>query len=336
MTIAAINEELLRSIGVGIALCERGGFAFRFCNDVFADWFGRPDTNATLGDVFADLDLAAVEEAVESGASHRAEVRIKKRRRQLVMALTISSAPITDAPLLVVECQNITRIRELETMIDSYSSMVERNTRDLQREKERVEKLLLNVMPRPAYEEYKTFGAVSPQRSDGVGVVVLQFADFEARVAEGPTAALVGEINEIFSAFDRIGEQFGCERVKTTGDQYMAVVGLLEPGDDHAAAAWQTAHRFLRFLTRRNETHPSQWQARVGVAGGAVIGSVVGTQRYVYDVFGPAVTRATVLAQKARPQEILLDPAAADNITTDTLPSASQLTDGDTAIRVFV
>jgi hypothetical protein len=67
-------------------------------------------------------------------------------------------------------------------MIDSYSMMVERNTRELKREKEQVEKLLLNMMPRSVYEEYKTFGVVTPRHYAPVSVLTVDFAGFSEMV----------------------------------------------------------------------------------------------------------------------------------------------------------
>jgi class 3 adenylate cyclase len=61
----------------------------------------------------------------------------------------------------------------------------------------------------------------------------------------------------------------------------------------------------VRYLSRRNETHPIQWHCRIGIATGAVIGSVVGVQKYIYDVFGPAVSQALRLRTHAAPMTIL-------------------------------
>ena len=122
----------------------------------------------------------------------------------------------------------------------------------------------------------------------------------------------MSEINEIYTAFDRIGEQFGCERVRTTGDSYFTVSGVPDPVRDHAGSIANTAVRFLRYLERRNETHPITWKARVGAASGPVIGSVVGVQKYVYDVFGPAVAAADTIRLAAAPMSIAAHGSIAD------------------------
>lgn len=304
MSIEAINEQLLRAIGVGVALLDRKTFSFQFHNDTFEEWFGRPESTAGLTDVFTELDIEALRSALDSNGRYTAETRFKKKRRTMVIAVDFTPTTEGDQDIAVLVCQNITRIRELESMIDSYSMMVERNNREIKREKEQVEKLLLNIMPRSVYEEFKTFGVVTPQLYDPVSVLMLDFVGFTDMVASSDPSVTVTELNDIYSAFDRIGEQFGCERIKTIGDAYITVAGLPDPTPDHAKAAANAAIRFIRYLQRRNTSHPNQWRCRIGLATGAVVGSVVGIQKYVYDIFGPAVNLASRLQEFSEPMQI--------------------------------
>ena len=305
MSITAINESLLRAIGVGVAIVRAADLGFVFHNKSFAEWFGEPDAASTLTSLLGDISDDHIRAAVDEGQRVDLEVSVKPKRRTLVIAVAISAARPSDETLLVIECQNITRIRELEGMIDSYSTMVERNTRELEREKERVERLLLNLMPRSVYEEFKTFGVVTPQLYPNVSVVMLDFVDFTRFAAETDPTVTLGELNDIFTAFDRITEQFGCERIKTIGDAYLAVCGMPEPTPDHMQIVARCAVRFLRYLDRRNQSHQYTWRARVGLGTGAAVGSVVGIQKYVYDVFGPAVNVAARLQVMAEPMTIV-------------------------------
>lgn len=304
MSIEAINEQLLRAIGVGVALLNRSNLSFHFHNDTFEEWFGTQVGVAALPEVFEGLDVAALNAGLDDGGRYTAEIRHKKKRRTMVIAVEFTAASEADQQLIVLVCQNITRIRELESMIDSYSMMVERNTREIKREKEQVEKLLLNIMPRSVYEEFKAFGVVTPQLYDPISVLMLDFVGFTEMVASADPSVTVTELNDIYSAFDRIGEQFGCERIKTIGDAYITVAGLPDPMPDHAKAVANTAIRFIRYLERRNKSHPHQWHCRIGLASGAVVGSVVGIQKYVYDIFGPAVNLATRLQEFSEPMQI--------------------------------
>ncbi len=304
MSIEAINEQLLRAIGVGVALLDRASLNFHFHNDTFEEWFGAQVGVNSLPDVFEGLDVAALNAGLDESSRYTAEIKHKKKRRNMVIAVEFTAASEGEQQLVVLVCQNITRIRELESMIDSYSMMVERNTREIKREKEQVEKLLLNIMPRSVYEEFKAFGVVTPQLYDPISVLMLDFVGFTDMVASADPSVTVTELNDIYSAFDRIGEQFGCERIKTIGDAYITVAGLPDPMPDHAKAVANTAIRFIRYLERRNKSHPHQWHCRIGLASGAVVGSVVGIQKYVYDIFGPAVNLATRLQEFSEPMQI--------------------------------
>lgn len=304
MSIATINERLLRSIGVGVAILRYSDLKFFYANAAFVEWFGDPEDSDTIRSTIEDLRDEATSALREKG-TFSGEVQVKPKRRTLVIALTLSLTDMDGEQMIVAECQNITRMRELEQMIDSYSTMVERNTRELEREKERVEKLLLNLMPRSVYEEFKTFGVVTPQLYPKVSVLMLDFVNFTAFAEKTDPTVTLSELNDIFTAFDRITEQFGCERIKTIGDAYLAVSGMPEAAPDHAVAVANCAVRFLRYLDRRNQSHQHKWEARVGLGTGAVVGSVVGIQKYVYDVFGPAVNMAARLQMVADPMQVI-------------------------------
>ena len=307
MSIEAINEQLLRAIGVGVALVDLGTLQLRFRNDTFALWFGEAEIGTRLVDLFPTLDPDATTAALADGQSYQSEASFKLRRRTMTVALEFSPALEAGEKIAVLVCQNITRIKELESMIDSYSMMVERNTLEIKREKDQVEKLLLNMMPRAAYEEYKASGIVAPRIFEPVSVLALDFVDFDQRLAENDPSVIISELNDVFSAFDRIGEQFGCERIRTNGDSYVAVSGVPDPASDHAHAVSSSAVRFLRYLERRNQSHPIKWEARIGLSSGSVIGSVVGVQKYIYDVFGPAVTSALRMRARTAPMCISTD-----------------------------
>ncbi len=304
VTLTSINEKLLKSIGVGIAILRLSDLEVLYNNAAFSDWFGDPAAEDGPTEAMMLLRDEAGPALREDG-SYRVELMVKPKRRTLVIAVEMRVADVDGEEMIVAECQNITRMRELEQMIDSYSSMVERNTRQLEREKERVDKLLLNLMPRSVYEEYKTFGVVTPQLYRNVSVLMLDFVGFtDFTEANDPTVTL-GELNDIFTAFDRISEQFGVERIKTIGDAYLAVSGMPEPAPDHASAVANCAVRFLRYLEKRNRSHRFKWEARIGLGHGAAVGSVVGVQKYVYDVFGPAVNMAARLQVFAHPMKIV-------------------------------
>jgi adenylate cyclase len=85
------------------------------------------------------------------------------------------------------------------------------------------------------------------------------------------------------------------------------VAGIPEPDDAHAVNIAQAALRMRRYLEKRNAAHPEQWVARIGINSGSVIGSLVGVQKYVYDLFGPGVNLAARMESMSEPMMITMN-----------------------------
>lgn len=306
MDLTKFKEMLLQSAGVGLAVVDRKQGIVLFHNQRFAEWF--PDAavvGVSLAQLMPTLDLTDLDARLAAKGSVASDVEVKPKRRPIQLLVRLEPSERDGANALIVECQNVSRLKELEYMIESYSKMIERQNRDLTKEKERVERLLLNIMPKTVYEEWKAFGVTTPQRYDA-SVLTLDFVDFTEMAVTRDPPALIGELNDIFTAFDRIVEQFGCERIKTIGDGYIAVSGIPERTPDHAQNVAKVALRFVRYLKRRNATSQNQWRCRIGLASGPVIGSIVGIQKYVYDIFGEGVNLAARMEEISGAMEITL------------------------------
>ncbi|NKB57622.1 MAG: adenylate/guanylate cyclase domain-containing protein [Alphaproteobacteria bacterium] len=307
MKLDKFNKMLLESVGVGLAILELESREVLFANRRFIEWLpGTTSLGRPIDEVFPDIDYKSLEGKIGADEIYTCEATIKVKRRSVTLALQFTKHTHNDSPVVILECQNISKVKELEYMIESYSTMVEKQNRTLQREKERVEKLLLNIMPKTVYEELKTFGVTTPQKYEAASVLMLDFVGFTDMAISQDPAGVISELNDIFTAFDRIMEQFGCERIKTVGDAYMAVSGIPEATPEHAQNIAKVAVLVLRYLERRNAAHTNQWRCRIGINSGTVIGSIVGVQKYVYDIFGPGVNLASRMEELSEPMEITL------------------------------
>ena len=307
MNMDKFNEVLLESVGVGLAIIDLSSNEILFGNRRFAEWFpGESGVGRKLMEVFPGIDMERMTSRLADDRPFTTETEIKVKRRAVMLGISISQHKHNNVEVLILEAQNISKIKELEYMIESYSKMIEKQNRTLAREKERVEKLLLNVMPKSVYEELKTFGVTTPQKYEQASVLMLDFVGFTDMAISKDPAGIITELNDIFTAFDRIAEQFGCERIKTIGDAYMAVSGIPEATPDHAQNIAKVALLMVRYLERRNTSHAQKWECRIGINSGTVIGSIVGVQKYVYDIFGPGVNLASRMEAFSDPMEITL------------------------------
>jgi class 3 adenylate cyclase len=311
LDLAATSRLMLDAAGVGLALADAATGELLVTNARLRAWFGlEAGARPTLAALLPTLDVAALERRLAAGRDFVFEVEVTAGRRKLSLAVRLAAETGDGGrPLLLVECQNVSKLRELEYMLESYSTMIERQNRDLAAAKDRLERVLLNIMPKTVYDEWKRFGVTAPKLYARATILMLDFVGFTEMAVTADPPALIAELNDIFTGFDRIVDQFGCERLKTIGDAYMAVSGLPLETPGHAANIAGVALRMRRFLEQRNATHAHTWRCRIGIHSGPVVGSIVGVQKYVYDVFGPGVNTAARLEALAAPMEILVSDA---------------------------
>ena len=314
---------VLQGLDAPVAVVRAKDWEVLFENGRFFQLFPPPGEGADpLSARVTAFPAERVVERLERGRSFALETTaVGAGTREVPVRLTFRAVPDSAAPaapdLIVVEGQDMSKEQEVQYMLDSYSTMAERHARDLEKEKERVERLLLNLMPRAVLEELKDYGTTTPQRFDDASILMLDFVGFTSMAISQDPGTVITELNDIFSAFDRIVEMLNCERLKTIGDAYIAISGVPEPAPDHAHALARVALRMRRYLERRNTAHPQAWHARFGLNTGPVIGSLVGIQKYVYDLFGPGVNMAARMEAISEPMRITVSQASQDLLRDD-------------------
>lgn len=192
---------------------------------------------------------------------------------------------------------NFSSRRRLEEIISD-------RTHDLNVEKSRVESLLSNILPSYVIEDLKRRGVSEPRSFENVAVLFTDFVGFTKISSEMEPSSLIAELNEMFTAFDEIVMARGAERIKTIGDAYMAVCGLAAGGDEPSAVMIECAKSIIAYLERRNAAGKIQWRIRIGIAGGASVGGVVGRTKYLFDLFGDTINTASRMETHSEPMRI--------------------------------
>ena len=171
--------------------------------------------------------------------------------------------------------------------------IIEWQMTELATEREKSDRLLLNVLPRSIADRLK---AGEQNIADSYQVVSVLFADisgFTVYSAKVTPEQLVARLNAIFSAFDDMIAVHGLEKIKTIGDAYMVAGGLPESCEDHAERIARFALGMLAVIDRVNAETGEDFAMRVGVHSGPVVAGVIGKHKFTYDLWGDTVNTAS-------------------------------------------
>jgi class 3 adenylate cyclase len=174
----------------------------------------------------------------------------------------------------------------------------------LRSEQERSEALLLNTLPRPIAERLKADPQTIADDFDGASILfadVVAFTPFAERL---PPAEMVAILDQLFSRFDVFVERRGLEKIKTIGDCYMAAAGVPNPCTDHARRAALLALDMRDALATPAVAGLPGFEMRIGINSGPVVAGVIGTKRFLYDLWGDAVNTASRMESHGTPGAI--------------------------------
>jgi class 3 adenylate cyclase/predicted RNA-binding protein YlqC (UPF0109 family) len=178
----------------------------------------------------------------------------------------------------------------------NYRQKVKTN-KILDKQKEEIESLLLNILPAEVAKELQQRGYATSRYYETVTVLFTDFKSF-TKLAEGLSPnELVAELNDYFMAFDLIIDRYKLEKIKTIGDAYMCAGGVPLENAAQALSAVGAGLEIQEYVRTRNvsrmEMGLPHWELRVGIHTGAVVAGVVGIKKYAYDIWGDTVNIAS-------------------------------------------
>jgi len=174
----------------------------------------------------------------------------------------------------------------------------------LQSERAKSERLLLNVLPRAVADRLKAGERTIVDSFLECTVLFADIVGFTSIAARSSPSRMVQLLNDLFSSFDRVAEQLALEKIKTIGDAYMLVSGVPVVRPDHAEICIEAAFEFLEALRVFNRRHHLDWQIRLGLHGGPVVAGIIGTRKFAYDLWGDTVNIAARMESHGQPGKI--------------------------------
>jgi class 3 adenylate cyclase len=175
-------------------------------------------------------------------------------------------------------------------------------------ERDRSERLLLNILPAAIAERLKRNEVNIAQGHADVTVMFADIVGFTRMTEELSPVETVKILNDVFSIFDDIADKHRVEKIKTIGDAYMACAGLETGAHIHYAdAVASMALEMIQKVDEYRRRTGERVQIRIGIGTGPVVAGVIGKKKFIYDMWGDTVNVSFRLAADAPPETVQVD-----------------------------
>ncbi|WP_170135893.1 adenylate/guanylate cyclase domain-containing protein [Nannocystis exedens] len=178
----------------------------------------------------------------------------------------------------------------------------------------RANDLLRVLLPDPIADELQSTGAIAPRRLDNVAVVFADIVGFTAYCDRHSPEEVLISLQDLFTRFEELALEFGVQKIKTIGDSFMGAAGLFTADDERPALRCVKFGRAILAASAELSTH---WNLRIGIHVGPVVGGVVGTRQYIFDIWGDTVNTAQRVEQNARVGQVCVSEAARRQVEPD-------------------
>jgi adenylate cyclase len=158
----------------------------------------------------------------------------------------------------------------------------------IEAEKKRSDELLHVILPHEIVEELKATNSVKPRHYPNVAILFADIVGFTSYCDVHTPEEVVSNLQEWAEVYEELALHYDLQKIKTTGDEFMGVAGLLKPVDNPVLNCVKCGLEMISAVQRL----PAQWHVRVGIQVGPVIAGIVGHRQYLFDVWGDAVNTA--------------------------------------------
>ena len=201
------------------------------------------------------------------------------------------------------------KLETLEILQQQNANLMRSLMDELGEERAESERLLLNILPAAIAQRLKTEPGIIADRFDSVSVLFLDIVGFTPLSETLSAQQMVEWLNEVYSVFDALVQDHDVEKIRTIGDGYMVAAGVPFPRDDHASAITLLALDMKAHFATLPPVSGHRVSFRIGISSGPVVGGVIGTHKFQYDIWGDTVNTAARMESHGVPGRIHISAA---------------------------
>uniref|UniRef100_A0A7S1NHG9 Guanylate cyclase domain-containing protein n=1 Tax=Eutreptiella gymnastica TaxID=73025 RepID=A0A7S1NHG9_9EUGL len=216
----------------------------------------------------------------------------------------------TKALLALIPSHVLASVPSIKNYIENGTIIVDddANKKNL----EETDQLLAFILPPSICERLKAGENPIAEYCKGVTIMFTHLVGFTKMVSKLPARELVGLLNAVFTAYDKLVESKELEKIKTVGDAYMMAANLLKKkAHCGAKAVVECGLEFLDILETLNTRQAAEFQLQqtTGVNTGNVVAGVLGYTSVAFDIWGDAVNIASRMESTGDASAVQVSPS---------------------------
>ncbi|MEE9328106.1 MAG: adenylate/guanylate cyclase domain-containing protein [Cocleimonas sp.] len=166
------------------------------------------------------------------------------------------------------------------------------------------EMLLLNILPPSIAERMKNGEDNIADLVPNVSIIYIIIKGMVSSSGDETPQESIRRLNHLVQEFDEAAQRHGVDKLKTIGDDYMAVCGLMMPHLDHYKRTLDFALELTEIVKRLRNEFDLDLVLKIAIHSGSVLAGVVGNNKFFYDVWGPTVDIVNEISDKSSFGEI--------------------------------
>ncbi|RDD37929.1 Atrial natriuretic peptide receptor 1 [Trichoplax sp. H2] len=201
--------------------------------------------------------------------------------------------------LVEINPSKMSPVDSMMSMMEKYSKdleiLVAERTQELELEKQKTDRLLYSMLPKPVADKLRQGKGVDAQGYESCTIFFSDIIGFTSIASQSTPIQVVALLNKLYTTFDDILDRHDVYKVETIGDAYMVVSGLPQKNAGHACEIANMALDLIAVCDQFVIPHMPQWKfcIRAGTHSGSVVAGVVGLKMPRYCLFGDTVNTAS-------------------------------------------